>query len=184
MKNKIAMGADMDKHEFKGLQAKVTKSSELVIEIVDNLVKEHCSELDDYMLFIKDCLDDYDNPPTTEELDNFILNIPMLLYFTGQSQETLGIKEDVIKSLQADAYNNIFDITVGTVKDKTAAAELASINESILYIAYARAYKKIKVRMEYAGEMLQSVKKVITRRISELEIAKVDPHRQGGANVN
>ncbi|HUM45264.1 MAG TPA: hypothetical protein PKI14_20145, partial [Fervidobacterium sp.] len=58
--------------------------------------------------------------------------------------------------------------------------ELAVQNEQITQIAYQRAYRKVKLRMEAAYELLQSVKKVITRRTQEYEMSKIDPARIGG----
>ena len=44
-------------------------------------------------------------------------------------------------------------------------------------IVYDRAYKIVKNKLEYANELLQSVKKVITRRTAELELSRVDDGR-------
>ena len=99
------------------------------------------------------------NPPTDKELDEFTLNIPVLLYFTGEAQEALGIKEDVAKAVKMELYNEIYNKSVGTIADKTAQAELLTQAEFITHVAYSRAYKKIKLRMEAANETLQSIKK-------------------------
>ncbi len=132
------------------------------------------------MDFIKNILDDEISPPTDQELDDFTLNLPVLLYFTGEAQESLGIKEDVSKAVRQELYNEIFDKSTGTIADKTASAELATQNEYITQVAYQRAYKKVKLRMEAGYETLQSVKKVITRRGQEYELSRITPDRIGG----
>ena len=71
----------------------------------------------------------------------------------------------------------VYEKSTGTVADKTAAAELATQNEYITHIAYSRAYKKIKNRMDMAMETLQSIKKVISRRITEMEVSSTDPSK-------
>ena len=60
----------------------------------------------------------------------------------------------------------------GTVADKDTAADLAAQSEAITVIVLQRAGCTIKTREEAAWEMLNSVKKVLTRRISELELTR------------
>jgi len=178
--NEIALSGEIEVGKIRQLQKRIDANSDIVNSIVNRLVSDYCKPLDEYMEFIRNILNDTANPPTDRELDDFTLNIPVLLYFTGEAQEALGVKEDVAKAIKQELYNEIYDKSTGTIADKTAAAELATQNEYIAHIAYQRAYKKIKLRMEAANEMLQSVKKVISRRMVEYEVARVDPGRIGG----
>jgi hypothetical protein len=178
--NEIALSGEIEVGKIRQLQKRIDANSDIVNSIVNRLVSDYCKPLDEYMEFIRNILNDTANPPTDRELDDFTLNIPVLLYFTGEAQEALGVKEDVAKAIKQELYNEIYDKSTGTIADKTAAAELATQNEYIVHIAYQRAYKKIKLRMEAANETLQSVKKVISRRISEYDMSKVDPSRIGG----
>lgn len=175
-----ALSGDIDAGKVRNLQKKVDENSDLVDSIVNRLVSEYCKSLDEYMQFIRNILNDTTNPPTDQELDDFALNIPVLIYFTGEAQEALGIKEDVAKAIKQELYNEVYDKATGTIADKSAAAELATQNEYIAHIAYQRAYKKVKLRMEAANETLQSIKKIISRRMVEYEIARVDSGRVGG----
>ena len=178
--NEVALSGEIEVGKVRQLQKRIDTNSDIVDGIVNRLVSDYCKPLDEYMTFIKSILDDAANPPNDRELDDFTLNIPVLLYFTGEAQEALGVKEDVAKAIKQELYNEIYDKSTGTIADKTAAAELATQNEYIAHIAYQRAYKKIKLRMESANETLQSVKKVISRRMVEYEIARVDSGRVGG----
>lgn len=178
--NEIALSGEIKVGKIRQLQKRIDANSDIVDSIVNRLVSDYCKPLDEYMEFIRNILNDTANPPTDSELDDFALNIPVLLYFTGEAQEALGVKEDVAKAVKQELYNEIYEKSTGTIADKTAAAELATQNEYIAHIAYQRAYKKIKLRMEAANEMLQSVKKVISRRMVEYEVARVDPGRVGG----
>ena len=173
--NDSALSKDIEVGKIRALQKRIDTNSDIINGIVDRLVQQYCQSLDDYIDFIRGILNDEKNPPTDRELDDFTLNIPVLLYFTGEGQEALGIKEDVAKAVKMEIYNEAYEKA-----DKTAAAELATQNEFITHIAYQRAYKKIKLRMELGSEILQSCKKVITRRCTEYEIARVDPARIGG----
>jgi len=178
--NEIALSGEINVGKIRQLQKRIDANSDIVDSIVNRLVSDYCKPLDEYMEFIRNILNDTANPPTDRELDDFALNIPVLLYFTGEAQEALGVKEDVAKAVKQELYNEIYEKSTGTIADKTAAAELATQNEYIAHIAYQRAYKKVKLRMEAANEMLQSVKKVISRRMVEYEVARVDPGRVGG----
>lgn len=169
---------DIDKvHE---LQGRIDSNGDIINNIANDIVNGYCKQLDEYITFIKEILDDVENPPTDKELDDFMLNIPVLLYFAGEGQETLGIKEDVAKAIKQELYNQTFDGATGTIADKTAVAELATQTEYITHIAYSRAYKKIKTKCETANEILQSVKKVVSRRTTEYEMTRVAPERVGG----
>lgn len=178
--NETAMSHQVEVGKVRQLQKRIDQNSDLVDAIVNRLVRDYCKPLDEYMEFIRNILNDQANPPTDKELDDFALNIPVLLYFTGEAQEALGVKEDVAKAVKQELYNEIYERADGTIADKTSAAELATQNEYITHIAYQRAYKKVKLRMEAAGETLQSVKKIMSRRMTEYEISRVDPGRVGG----
>ncbi len=178
--NEVALSGDIEVGKVRQLQKRIDNNSDIVDSIVNRLVSEYCRSLDEYMQFIRNILNDTANPPTDRELDDFALNIPVLIYFTGEAQEALGIKEDVAKAVKQELYNEVYDKASGTIADKTAAAELATQNEYIAHIAYQRAYKKVKLRMEAANETLQSIKKIISRRMVEYEVARVDPGRVGG----
>ena len=167
-----ALSSEVEVLPIRKIQRRIDTNSEIIDGIVNRLVSQFCSPLDDYMERIRNILADENNPPTNEELDNFALNIPVLLYFTGEAQEALGIREDVAKAVKQELYNEAYELASGTIGDKTAAAELASQNEFIAQIAYQRAYKKVKLRMEAANETLQSVKKVISRRMVEADMSR------------
>ena len=179
-KGVIALSQEIESKKILELQDRIDTNSRLLDDIVNRLVSEYCKPLDDYVAFIKSVLEDTNNPPTDLELDDFILNLPVLLYFTGEALESLGIREDIAKAIRQELYNKAFDNATGTIADKTAEAELAVQNEQITQITYQRAYRKVKLRMEAGYELLQSIKKVITRRGQEYEMSRIDPARIGG----
>jgi hypothetical protein len=174
-KNELIV-TDVDTSKVTNLRKQVFEGSHHVEEIVDHLVKHFCEELDNYMTHIKSILTAED-PATPEQLDDFILNLPVLIYFTSEAQETLGIREDVAKAIRAEQYNSIFGTLEGTIADKEAAAQLETQCEMIVQVAYSRAYKKVKERITAAYEMISSVKKVVSRRIQETELARFDSGR-------
>lgn len=171
--NENALSIVIDTEALQKIQDRINENGDIIDDMVDKIVEENCKALDDYMQFIRRILEDKQNPPTDLELDDFILNLPVLLYFSGSAQEKLGVKEDMAKAIRQELYNDIYNNVAGTIADKTAQSELATQNEYIAHIIYQRAYKKIKYRMELGLETLQSIKKVITRRGQEYELTRI-----------
>ena len=106
------------------------------------------------------------------------MNLPVLLYFCGEAQENLGIKQDVAKAIKQEKYNEVYrELQKGTISDKTLKVELAVQSEEITRIIYDRSYKIVKNKLEAAYELLSSIKKVISRLMSEYELGGVDSGR-------
>ena len=100
------------------------------------------------------------------------MDLANTLYFTGSAQEDLGIKEDICKAIRQEVYSKAREQATGkTVADKTAQAELIAQAETMTLAIYSRAYKKVKLRMDAGYEMLNSLKKVMNKRITEMELS-------------
>ena len=164
------------------LQDRINHNSKMINDLTNKLVADYCKQLDNYVKFVQDLLQDDKHPPTAEELDDIVMNLPVLLYFCGEAQENLGIKTDVAKAVKQEKYNEIYNEVKGTIADKTAKSELAAQSETITHIIYDRAYKIVKEKMSAAYELLSSCKKVISRRMAEYELGGVDSGRFAGRN--
>lgn len=151
---------------------RVESLTSVVREMVKKIVDEACEDLDNYMKQIDEILCDKDTPVSDDELEDFTLNLPALLYLVSSRREELKIKEDVAKAVHKDVYNRVREKAQGTVADKDTAADLAAQSEAITVIVLQRAGSTIKTREEAAWEMLNSVKKVLTRRTVELELTR------------
>lgn len=169
-----ALSHEIDKEKMAKVAERVDLLSKEVNEMVDKIVNEVCSDLDEYMQGIDEILTSQTNPVTDAQLDDFTLNLSSLLYFVSAAQENLGIKEDVSRAVQKEIYNRVREKAQGTVADKDMAAELQSQNETLTTVIYNRAYKKVKLRAEAASEMVNSVKKVMTRRVADIELSQRD----------
>ena len=170
MNSALASTVDIDKvHEN---NERVESLTSVVRDMVKGIVDEACADLDKYMQQIDEILCDKENPVSDEELEDFTLNLPSLLYLVSARREELRIKEDVAKAVHKDVYNRVREKSQGTVADKDTAADLAAQSEAITVIVLQRAGSTIKTREEAAWEMLNSVKKVLTRRVAELELTR------------
>ena len=152
----------------------VESKSLIIDEIVNGIIQPYCKDLDKYVFFIKDCLKDGENPPTTDELDDFCLNLSTYIYFAGGMCEQLGIRDDISKAVYKEMYHTArASQETGTIADKDSLAELASQEQFIVSSAYTRAYKLLKAKVENAQELLSSCKKVLTRRMTEMELTRI-----------
>lgn len=174
-KNSEVLALEIDRNKIDEIDKRVQTNSDIINGIVAEIVNKYCKPLDDYMAEIDKVL--ISGGATPLELDEFTLNLPVLLYFVSDAQESLGVKEDISRAVKQELYNTVRDESSGTVADKDSVAELATQYETIVNIIYSRAYKKFKARVEAGYEMLASVKKVITRRTVEMELTKLAPDR-------
>ena len=149
---------------------KVNEQSKFIQITSDKLVIEYCEDLDACLDSIRDSLE---NPNSISDtlLENYILELANILYFTSSAQEDLGIKEDICKAIRQEVYSKARESAEGTVADKTAKAELLSQQETIVLSIYSRAYRKVKFRMDSGYEMLNSLKKIMNKRITEMELS-------------
>lgn len=159
-----------DTSKVKQTEERIEENASKVDLIVNRLVDDYAKSLDDYIKQCTEIICDQVNPPSDEELDEMCLTIPCFLYFTGEGQEALGLREDIAKAIKMELYNNSYEQAVGTIADKTATAELASQHEFIVHSCYQRAYKQLKIKYEIGLELLNSVKKVISRRQNALNL--------------
>lgn len=154
----------------KSIMKKVENNSKIIQDISGSLVESYCKPLDVEMDVIRLELKD-NNALSDDTLEKHILELANILYFTGSAQEDLGIKEDICKSIRQEVYSFYRNEANGTVADKTALAELACQQETITLAIYSRAYKKVKLRMDAGYEMLNSLKKIMNKRIAEMELS-------------
>lgn len=165
--------SDVDNDSLKEISDGVEENAKVIDDIVRKIIEPYCKDLDRYVEFIKDVLKDGENPPTDRELDDFCLNLSTDIYFAGGMCEQLGIRDDISKAVYKEVYNNARDKQSGTVADKNSQAELEAQYEAINSICYSRAYKIMKAKVENAQELLSSCKKVLSRRMSEMELTRI-----------
>lgn len=163
---------------MKEVQKRVESNASQLDKVVKQIIEPYCKDLDNYVSFIKDCLHDGENPPTTQELEDFCMNLSTYIYFASGMTEYLGIRDDVAKAIYKEMYNTQRDaIDKGTVADKNSLAELASQEEALVSAAYTRSYKIMKSKVENAQELLGSCKKVLSHRITEEEMTNFNGGR-------
>ena len=156
---------------YKGEYERIEEYSEELNKTVDNIISKYCEDLDQLMDNLQFLLNNPQKNMTDDCIQNYILTLANTLYFTGSAQENIGIKEDLSKVIRQEAYANARKSLTGTVADRNAQAEILVQEETAVLSAYSRAYKKIKFKVDAGYEMLNSLKKIMNKRITEMELS-------------
>ena len=162
----------------KELLDKVEENSAEIDKTVNDIIERYSGELDDYTSFIMGILKDDKQPPTDAELDDFIMRLSTLIYFTSVGAEQMGIRDDLSSSAYKEAYNVARSMQKsGTVADKNTQAELDAMTEKVVSIVYNKAYRILKAKVESAQEVLSSCKKVLSRRMAEYNLSEMQMNK-------
>jgi len=153
------------------LWQQVEENSMIIENIVDSLVGKYNTELEEFIAQTSDLLADGEHTLTDDELEAVTLKIPIFMYFTSSGLEDLGVGVDSAKAVRLDAFDSFYVAAEGTIQDKTKVAQLNTFPEYLVEIAFQRAYKKLKVQLDMAEHIFSGVKKIITKRIAELELS-------------
>lgn len=156
----------------------IDKSSSYCDSILFALVDECTKDLDAYIDNISANFKDTANIDNIT-LDNFILNLPMLIYYSSSKLEQLGLKDDISSIEKKRKISEILASSEAKLKsDRQIEAELASVDISLLNDIYQRAYRVVRSKLDTAYEVLASCKKIMSRRIEEYKVEHSDTGRQ------
>ncbi len=155
---------------FKDTLKKFDESADNLDLLVKQVVVNCTKELDEYIGQI-DSIMCGDDDILDEDLNNWVMNIPLLLYGTITLSEKIITSEYLAKLVEKEKLNEHKAKADGTVAAKQAQAEEATRDEALIKALYVLASKRVSDRIDTAKELLNSVKKVISRRMTELEIS-------------
>lgn len=151
-----------------------TKSASLE-QAVKNIVKIHTEELENVIHKIRAMLKDDTDQLTDLEIDDIMLQLPILLFDVTDDQELVGMQSDLASQIYKEAYNEAYRIARGTIADKQSVAELTAIESKLDSVIFDRAYKIIKQKISMAIETLNAVKKVQASRQQKYDIDRFRP---------
>lgn len=163
----------VEEGKLRTIKREIEANSETIEKIVEQLVVKYNKDLDECIENAKQLLDTKDKL-TDYEVENITLRVPIYMYYGVQGVENLGIQLDNAKAIQKTKYNEYYIESSGTIGDKTAEAENMVIPEHLMVVCYERAYKKLKNKMDVALQICQATRKVLTKRISEIEVNRND----------
>jgi hypothetical protein len=164
----------------------ITDESTFIKKVVDEIVMRYSRELDEFVAMVRDYLalikSNVMTTYTDDDLQMQIIKLPMLMYFAGDGLEDIGSESEIAAYKRKELYNEIInslDTSQYTIPDKKAKAEQGTETEDMMEKIYDRAYKKLKMKIEMATKLLESLKKVV-----DIRIAKTNKGRGGDEFTN
>jgi hypothetical protein len=158
---------------FSEIQKNIDDNIKPLDTFVNSILNDKFACLDDYMKSIDDLLVSDDDIPVSV-LEKMLLNINSMLYWIGNGLEIATLQESMAKLIKEEVYNNAYNDASGTIGDKKSIASLNSQQEELIKICYSNAVKLYQYKIDRASEMASALKKIITRRIAELELSRID----------
>lgn len=169
--------SDNDKLQIDTAAAQAEDNSMYYTDISDKIVRNYSDDLDRLMARIyEDCVN---VEPSDKTLEAYTMELSNALYFIGARVEGIGIKEDLTKMAAKEAYNDAYlnHMDTGDAKKKPTVAELTALSEDdakyqqVVNSIYTRVYKQLKYKVDAAYEMLNSIRKIISRRMQESQLS-------------
>lgn len=172
-KSPMALSEWVSDEQLDVLFAKIDFNGQQVDSVVTSVVDDYCGALDEIMMSLERLLEKTTDLSDTQ-LEAFVVQIPVRLYFASTAVEVLGVRDDISRLLYKEAYNAARQEATGTVADKDSAAQQQTNTEALAAIVYSRAARQAKARLDAAYETLTALKKVVSARIAERSIAQSD----------
>lgn len=157
----------------------VESNTSSVLGIIDRIVLAETEALDNIMKDIHDNIIDADYPDTAL-IEKYFLELSNCLYFMAERVEKLGMWDAVGKIQYKETYNNAYmnpniEKAKPTVAELTALAEGASTYDQVASEIYSKAYKIIKGKIDAADTMISTLSKLVSKRISEMQLSGIQP---------
>lgn len=155
----------------------------------DKVVKSYSSSLDSLMkdLYV-DCV--MNKNPSIETLEQYYLELSNMIYFMIEKLEQLGVYADMSESASKEVYSKAYlDLSLdkdekgkskATVAELQAKASVSSQYESVVSSIYERAYKIVKGKVTSAQDMVNTLRRILSTRTSEMQLTIAGPNRVGG----
>lgn len=152
-------------------------------EIVDQATDKYKVRLRNIMLLIKEGVKpdykivagevksvEFKRKLSNEELENFVISIPVELFFIQEIMDDRALDMDLSNQLKDfHITEKILDIQGGTEKERIRAAEYNSMMPILTTIIKNRVYYNLKNEIEQASKVYDALKRVIQLRITELQ---------------
>ena len=151
---------------------RVDDKSQPLLNAVNTIVDKHTGDLAQVIHKIRDMLKDETDQLTDLEIDDIMLQLPILLFDVTDDQELVGLQSDLANQIYNEAYNEAYKLARGTMGDKKSVAELNAMTNKLDSFIYDRSYKIIKQKIQMAQETLNAVKKVQTSRQQRYDFGK------------
>lgn len=145
--------------------------------VYDNLViianDIYESALGDVNSLITSVYDNIENL-SNEDLRNLILRISLKAYSFSEIKEKSAFKSELAETLRKEAYAKAFGAAEGTAGARDNIATLNTSSEVLAEEVYDLVSNLFKVKLDELHRVTDSLKTVLTSRLSEAKLAQVE----------
>jgi len=139
--------------------------------MVNSIIGNNSQEIDDYINMVRHSFLN-DSQILDGDLDKIILKIPVYIYYLTQVLQEIDIRKGISAENAQYVENETLINSTGTVAEKQAKAQNATVNNRVVQLAYKNAAGKIQAKINAAMEILNSAKRVQQRRLEEMKLTK------------
>lgn len=173
----------VDQEKIADLMQETEKNSAYFNEVAKKVADEQTRHLNDLMQKMYRVVASSEEA-TDQQLESYYMELTNLLYFMGDKLEKLGVNADMSKAAYKEMYNKFYldnqmkeseKRNKTTVAENQAVAEQNSQSESVVASIYERAYKIVKFKIDAGYEMVNTLRKVISRRMQEQSLSMYQP---------
>ena len=171
---------NIDVDKLNSLNKQTSDNVEYFNATSTEVIKKYSGALDSLMsdLFVE-CIQNKNS--STDVLEKYYLELSNMIYFMIEKVEQLGVYADLSKSASKEVYSKSYLTNQvkesGTGKNKTTVAELqarAEIDsqyEAVVANIYDHAYKVVKGKISSGQDMMNTLRKIISHRMSEQQLS-------------
>ena len=180
----------MNRDNINKILCNIEEDIKYVETISNDIVTKKTKDLDSLMRAIQAEIVDIEEP-SDKVIEKYFLELTNALYFINAYCEGLGFYDDISKSNAKLAYNKAYsenqiantlkNVKV-TVNDNVLFAENASLDETIVNLIYNRSFKIIKVKIDQANEMVKTLSKVLSSRMSDKQLTGISSNKYLNTN--
>lgn len=159
--------------------AQLDENMEHFTDVAEQVAASYTQTLDEIMRDIKEQIIDVEEP-AIKTIERFFLELTNAVYFIGSNCESADMYASVSKLAQKEAYSKSYLTNAlpgydDKTKKRTAAeldciATIESLEETALTAITKSAQSKISFKIDAAKEMIRTLSKVLSSRISDTQI--------------
>ena len=139
--------------------AQLDENMEHFTSVAEQVAASYTQTLDEIMRDIKEQIIDVEEP-SIRTIERFFLELTNAVYFIGSNCESADMYASVSKLSQKEAYS----------KSYLTKATIESLEETALTAITKSAQSKISFKIDAAKEMIRTLSKVLSSRISDTQI--------------
>lgn len=178
----------VDESKVLEIKNSIEENTQYFNQLINNIVFENTYQLDDILHEINLNIISVESP-STEIIEKYFLELTNQLYFMQEKVERLSIYDSLSKISYKEAYNKYYmnpelDKPKPTVAELTSFAESSTIMEQSMNEMYNKAYKIVRSKVEAAQLMVQTLSKVMSKRMNDTQLSNRDnPFYAGNGRI-